>query len=445
MRLLIVASAFPPNSAVGTMRPLRWCKHLTAHTDWQPTVISVRREGPRDDASLLLEVPATVGVHRVPSFEPLRWLERRAAARGGGGAGAAPAAPAPAGPAAPPVRSLSVRRFVRDLLATPDEHGLWNLPVVAKALQLHRAAPFDAVLVTSPPWSAQFAGCALGRLLSIPWIADYRDPWNDIDRGHRTHAFERWSRRLEDGLLPHAAAVISTSDTYSGQLRARFPRRDPGVFVTIHNGFDETKIPARRPAPRRRFTLVHLGTLYELWEPYDLFAGVAAWLGSRPELRPDVVLRFVGQPGPRALARLAQLGLGGIVEATGFVDHATAIARCREADVLLLALGAGPEVPAGWLPSKLFEYVAFDRPILANVPDGEARRLIAGAGAGFTVGSEGPAAYAAVLEDLHARKRAAADGRLPWANRPEAVARLTQHHLGAQLAAVLDGVRRRPA
>jgi hypothetical protein len=410
-------------------------------------VIAVRRESPHDDPSLLQEVPPAVAVHRVPSWEPLRWWEGRAAGRGRGGQSpraTAPAAP-PTGPAAPVSRSLSVRRFVRDLLATPDEQGLWNLPVFAKALQLHRARPFDAVLVTSPPWSAQLVGCALGRLLRIPWIADYRDPWNDVDRGHRTHAFERWSRRLEDGLLPHAAAVVSSSETYSGHLRARFPARDPGVFVTIHNGFDEAKIPVDRPAPRRRFTLVHLGTLYEIWEPYDLFAGVAAWLAARPELRPEVVLRFVGQPGPRSLARLEQLGLGGIVETTGFVDHATAIARCREADVLLLALGAGPGVPAGWLPSKLFEYVAFDRPILANVPDGEARRLIADAGAGFSFGADGPAAYAAVLDDLHARKRAAADGRVPWANRPEAVARLTQGHLGAQLAAVLDAVRRRPA
>ena len=57
MRLLIIAYAFPPISAVGAMRPLRWCKHLAAGTDWHPTVISVQSNVIRQDESLAEEIP----------------------------------------------------------------------------------------------------------------------------------------------------------------------------------------------------------------------------------------------------------------------------------------------------------------------------------------------------------------------------------------------------
>ena len=84
------------------------------------------------------------------------------------------------------------------------------------------------------------------------------------------------------------------------------------------------------------------------------------------------------------------------VEVTGFVEHGEAIHHCQEADALVLALGSAAGVPAGWLPSKLFEYIAYQRPILANVGEGEARRLIREAGAGWTAASTPPRCKRAV-------------------------------------------------
>ena len=314
--------------------------------------------------------------------------------------------------------------------------------MLLRALRLHLDRPFDAVMVTSPPWSAQIAGMILSHLLRIPWIADYRDPWTDIDRGQRTATFERWNRYLENMVLPHAAAVVSTSDTYSQILRDRFPARDPAGFVTIHNGFDETKITAQSPPGRRRLTLVHLGTIYEIWQPWTIFGVLRGWLDLHPERRSQLVLRFVGQPGVRTRAALSAHGLDDVVEVTGFVEHADAIRTCLEADAMVLAMGSDAGVPRGWLPSKLFEYIAYQRPILANVGRGEAQRLIESFGAGWAAADDEPGKLLAALDDLWARKQAAPDGRITWTNDAQQVAALTQAHLVRRWEQVLaDSLR----
>ena len=327
--LLIIAYAFPPNSAVGAMRPLRVVKNLAAATDWRVTVIAARGGTRRRDERLLAEIPPGTTVHRTPVFEPLRWL-----APPRPGATPPPGPVATAAPAAGPVAGSprgGPKAWLRNALSTPDSELFWSGPVLARALRVHADRPCDAVMVTSPPWSAQVAGAALSRLLRIPWIADYRDPWTDVGRWQRSPAFERWNRRVEEWVLPGAAAVVSTSDTYTGILRSRFPGRAPETFATIYNGFDETKIVAEARPARRRLTLVHLGTLYEHWQPWTTFAVLRDWLHRHPERRTDCVLRFVGQPGRRTREMLTEYGLEDVVEVTGFVGHREAIDRCLEA------------------------------------------------------------------------------------------------------------------
>ena len=51
------------------------------------------------------------------------------------------------------------------------------------------------------------------------------------------------------------------------------------------------------------------------------------------------------------------------------------------------------------LPSKLFEYMAMERPLVVAI-DGEARRVVEAAGAGTYVPAEDPAALAVAIREL---------------------------------------------
>jgi glycosyltransferase involved in cell wall biosynthesis len=453
-RLLIIAYAFPPAGAVGAQRPLRMVKYLNRYSSWKTTVITARLTAQtRIDHSLLKDLPPDTSVHSVRAVEPWLMLEnfqdslKHRLGAGGQAATAEPSSPAqenrPAEEDDPRGPQPSLKQYFRDFLTTPDPQFLWNLDVVKTALQAHQFTPFDAVMVTSPPWSLQFAGFALSKLLRIPWIADYRDPWTDIDRLNRTAPFERWNRRLEDLILPQAASVVSTSDTYSGLLAARFPEKAGGCFQTIYNGFDEDKIVPRDPVPAEKFTVVHLGSLYDIWSPYAFFYSYAEWLDRNPERRPHCRLLFVGKPSATADRMLESLGLSDVAEITGHVAHARAISECQNADMLLLALSNKPGVPSGWLPSKLFEYLAFNRPIIADIGPGEAQKLIDSCGGGFCVTSEDKDRFMEILERHYQLKQQSPQGLIEWENNQANVQLLTQQELTNRLQETLERVTSR--
>jgi len=440
--VLIVAYAFPPNSVVGAQRPLRMVKYLPRLTDWQPIVLSARQTGQLTDHSLLDEIPAGVPVYRTRSWEPIRLLQRRlrAGARQTGeepGNAKLGVEPGVAPAKRPPSR---FKKLLLDLLSTPDSQLGWVGFAVAAGLRIARRHRPDVILVTVPPWSALIVGHVLGALTRIPWVADYRDPWTDIDRGPVAPWRQRFERWLENRLLKNAAAILSSSDRYTAIMRDRFTARPSGDFATMFNGFDEAKFDGQPPQRNEIFTITHLGSLYSYVQPESVFVGLRNWLAQEPARRRQVRLQFIGQIDGAVRASLARLGLLDLTELSGFVPHAEAIARCRGSQILLLAMGNTSLTPAGWMPSKLYEYLACRTPILAYTVRGEAAQAIENAGAGAVVSSDDPRDVVAALDRLAFQcpppPSAAADD---W---PAPLRRFTQAAIIPALATVLAQVRR---
>ena len=67
-----------------------------------------------------------------------------------------------------------------------------------------------------------------------------------------------------------------------------------------------------------------------------------------------------------------------VVRTPGYLSHAETVDLLRSADLLFLPMQNLPEgVRATIVPGKTYEYLAARRPILAAVPDGDARDLLA--------------------------------------------------------------------
>ncbi|HOX25952.1 MAG TPA: glycosyltransferase [Candidatus Krumholzibacteria bacterium] len=426
---LIVTYAFPPNGAVGSMRPLRWCRWLPRVSAWSCAVLTVDREPARRDGTLLESLPPDVPVVRTPVSEP--WYRLN-----------------------PPDRSPGVlrRAALRCLapalepLATPDPQVFWRRTMVPAGCRLARELGVDVVVVTAPPWSSLLGAASLARRARRPLVIDFRDPWTEIDRGPMSAWRSRWERRAERQVCAQAAVAISTSDTYSANLRARCPGVPADRFVTLHNGFDEEAFAAA-PDPGvapTGLTVVHLGSLYARRQPFAALAGMRRWLDTHPERAAQFRLVFVGTPDGATRRAVADNGLEPVCEMTGHVPHAEAIARCRAADLLLLAMGDTTLTPAGWLPSKLFEYLAIHRPVLAHTVEGEAAGLLRAAGAAAVVAGCDPAAFADALE-RHWQAKHQLGHAVPHRNLDAVVGQLRQESLASRLAGILDRAAGTPA
>jgi len=435
-KLLVIAYAFPPHSIVGSMRPLRMVKYLKEASGWIPYILTVNREFDHNDYSLLDEVPKDVSIYRTGIIEPAFWLERMRQA-------VMPFYSYQKRSVLDHLRKMLSKTFslLSELSSIPDAQLFWNFPVVDNGRRIIKTEGIDAVLVTSPPWSLQIAGFMLKRITGVPWIVDYRDPWTDIRRKNRPSFVDACEQWLEKVLLEQADLVLSTSDTYTNDLAKKFPTKNSDKFHTLHNGFDEEKFKeCQIRRGNNRFTIAHLGTMYSLFNPYVFLDTLKKWITENNEVGPRIELLFVGGINDQTRKAIDESGLSHVTKVTGFVPHRDAISLCARADLLLLSMGIEGGMPKGWLPSKLFEYLALERPILAYTVDGEASAMLRTVNRGNIVTVTDHCQVVEFLNCLFQRKWQDPNLYIPWHNKPELMETIRQAYIMKRLGDLLDSI-----
>lgn len=430
-RILFVSYFFPPVGGAGVQRSAKFVKYLPSF-GYEPVVLAGPGPGGSrwtpEDSSLAREVDSTVTVHRIAS---------RLA------------------PATPRVR---LQRAIEGLDAGT---AAWIDDATAVAVAEARDAQ-AAVITLGPYWTGALAGRL--RALGIPVVLDFRDPWAldemwDVPtRLHRALDLRRMRRALAA-----ADAIVMNTEEAADRVR-RLPEGARLPVVAIPNGFDAEDfagvVPERRDGA---FRIVHTGYLHT--EDGFERAGrsrLRAWLGgtwpgvdvlSRSHVHLVEALQQLSASAP-ALQEVVELHLAGVLTDAdhrvaerapcarlhGYLPHAESIELLRTADLLFLPMH---DLPAGRraaiVPGKTYEYLAAARPILAAVPDGDARDLLAEAGGSLLCRPTDVQAMAAHIRQAVAANRAGSRPRLPD---PAVVARFERRRLTEQLAAVVDGVCR---
>jgi glycosyltransferase involved in cell wall biosynthesis len=425
VRLLLIAFYFPPAGGGGVQRTLKFCRHLPEFG------VEVDVLAPSDskwfalDEPLLREVPDETTVHRTRFVGP-RSSFRGDALHGTHG-----------------LRRAAVQaRYAYERALIPDKAAPWAVTAVPAAVRIVRRRRIDAIMTTSPPASAHLIGAAVAAATSKPWVADLRDSW--LAHPHRRYesrgvrAKRGVERRMARTVVRRASALVAVTDAIASELRGLDPSA-AGKTHVIGHGVDLSDFAGLAHAPAGPFTIVHTGAFFGQRSPRAFLTGLRDLLARRPDLRGEVVVRFVGdlRASDRAWAR--SLGIDDAWEETGFIPFRDAVAAQRSADALLLLIphadGRGDTVVSG----KVYEYLAARRPVLAAVPPaGAAAKLVRLAGAGDVVDSEDAGAQSRALEALIDRRR---NGGLPDVELPGGLAeRMSRRARAAELADVLRGV-----
>jgi glycosyltransferase involved in cell wall biosynthesis len=272
-----------------------------------------------------------------------------------------------------------------------------------RALRLHRAHRFDAVITSSPPESAHVIGRALARR-GAAWVADVRDAWGFEPLRPRfpTAAQRALDERLERRLLRAADVVTSVSRPAADDLRARV-----GANVElVPNGWDPELAPpvdgieereAARLLDPERTSLVYTGRFGSYGrDPRSLIEALRRLAESEPELARRLELVVAGPHTDAELDLLRTDVAPAKITVLGSLPRARALALQRAAGALLLIASPSRSQLANL---KLFEYLAAARPILALAAGTEAGRIVAETG-GQMVRSDDPQAIAAALRRL---------------------------------------------
>lgn len=327
--VLLIAQTFPPSNMPGAWRPYRFFKYLT-RSGFDVHVVTAsaqHEENPR-----IHHVPDQAG----PSKDTL----------GGWG-------------------QIFLRKF---FLHGYDALGWWS-KAVREGERIFERAP-RAILSTSPPEAAHFAGRALQGRLRVPWIADFRDPIAGNDRTSPT-PLSRWSNRfVERRIFREADLLIANTDAAAEQWRRRYPDWAPKIRH-LWNGFDPDEALAAEPIPTRSGrTLTHVGSIYLGRSPRALVASLLR-LQTDGRMEPgglSLVLHGATQEElatPKDLDRLK--GLGGFEQ----VGDPTRLGsredtgRAMATSDYLLVLDFHASKQAIQVPSKLYAYLRIGRPIAA--------------------------------------------------------------------------------
>lgn len=395
-RVLIITYYWPPAGGSGVQRWVKFAKYLPSE-GWQPVIYTpVNPEISSVDETLLKDIPAEAEVIKTHISEPYAAYRRL---MGSGSStdmktliATSGSKGAEAGATGGEVNPISSGRksfkqnlslWIRGNIFIPDPRVWWVGPSVRHLKKYLKEHPVDVIVSTGPPHSMHLIGRRLSLATGIPWIPDFRDPWTKMFyfKHLRLNKLSlRRHLRMEQQVLDDAAAVISVTP----MVQADFQERTTTRVHLITNGFDEADFASIMPAavPEGEFRIVHTGLFAADGNPLTLWDVLASKCADDPGFDRALRICLVGKVDAEIMEQLRLRGLGGHVEAAGYLSHDEAVARQKGCSLLILPLRMDPEYRKV-LPGKIFEYLASGRPVLGiGQEDGAAAQVLEQTGAG---------------------------------------------------------------
>jgi len=347
-----------------------------------------------------------------------------------------------AGPATPPERTIRLRTLDRFwirgvlrrtcpwVLHLPDSKALFHL----RWRTIARRVPEKPGVVysRSTPFSSAICGVKLAGSLQAPLVTHLSDPWTISPiRPQLPDGIVRWHQRWEAACIDASTVVTFSSMATRDRYRERYPHRKDD-FHWIPNSFDQEGVNTVRALPGDGpLTLVHTGNLYANRSPESVIEALQL-LRRRPGWVPGgVKVRFIGfmEPSHREILAAAP---DGTVETLPRMSPSEAVDEQRRAHGLILLDTLGMEEPSTFLPSKLLDYMAARRPILAITRRGsEVSRILAEAQGHFILEPTRPQNLAETIATLLRWRAGGEEDRFwtpppsPWFSASETVQRLT--------------------
>jgi glycosyltransferase involved in cell wall biosynthesis len=270
----------------------------------------------------------------------------------------------------PPPPSLSTRCRL-GLRYRTTEWTAWTAAVVAKAHQLHRMAPFDAVISRSYPWHAHMPAYSVASELGIPWVANLNDPWDlgafITDPASRVGWELGWNARRWRHRVFARADIL----TFPCERLRDFSLRDSPGHRNVHVIPHVSAKSSSNVAPAGDFLVLHAGKLrtQEVTgrRPDAVVDGLRQFLQQRVGARARTRLMFVGGEDPLTREYVARQGLTDVVTWVGHVSYEASLEYIARAAVCLLVEA---DIKEGiFFPSKLCDYLAARKPVLALSPN----------------------------------------------------------------------------
>ncbi|MDQ7837662.1 MAG: glycosyltransferase family 4 protein [Thermodesulfobacteriota bacterium] len=391
-KILMIAYHFPPDIAVGAIRPSRFVKYLPDF-GYEPYVITVKGKyygkkstnyGNPDNVFRTAMFPSLNSIYlRIKSLcykanksEQLietkiaqDFLEKKNQKD---------------------VGFAKIKRLINSLCWLPDDRLGWLPFGFLKALTLIERENIRYVMTTSPPHSVHLMGLLLKKYSNIKWVADFRDPWcltfHKKMMSARSRFSERMERKMEKMVIESADKVVFVTERLRRGYEELYPYVDRQKLETLTNGYDPEDFKDIVIKEKyKKLTFTYTGNLYYGRSPDNFFKAMSGLIKDSKINKEVLEIKLVGNckyaEGISVKEMAKKYNIDSIVRILDPIPYKEALELMVCSHVLLLF------APDQYyqIPAKAYEYTASGSDIIAFTPDGATRDLITNYSRGIIV------------------------------------------------------------
>lgn len=358
-KVLIISYYWPPSGGVGVLRCLKFSKYLRQF-GWEPIVYAPSNANYLlFDYSNLKDIPADIEALKYPIWEPYKLFKILSGRKKDD-----PTDPVHVRQKKSFIDDFSI--WVRGNFFIPDARCLWIKPSVKFLKNYLEDHPVDAIFTDGPPHTNTMIGQKLSTELTIPWLADFQDPWTQADY-YRLYKIAKWAdnrhKKMEQRVFKTAHKITIASPSWAKDLEKIGAQQ----VDVLYYGFDEDDFRKVTPQIDSDFTITHTGLFSNDRNPEVFFNVLKDLKNEIPAFNERLKLNFAGNIDLTVRKSIVKTGLQQNFNDLGFVDREKAIQLIVNAQLLLLPLNKA-ENADGRIPGKFYEYLRATRPILCLGP-----------------------------------------------------------------------------
>lgn len=383
--VLFIAMEFAPVNTTGNFRSLKFVKYLREF-DVEPIVLTFdvangsKAFSAKVDNQLLKEVPKNTDIYRLP-LKPIK-----------------------------PFFSKGMGSFLR-IFFSIDE-GLakrWVTSSFWKRLDtiIQKHQP-KVVYVSLPPFSAGSLGIKVSKRYNLPLVVDMRDHWSQwSNTPFASKIHYNLTVQRERKILKQASKILGVTDELNKDFQRVHPSIPKEKFVTIFNGYDvdfaenNQQVFTSTITQKKVFKIGYIGSFYfspeaqkqmnqKWWQrsghkkfaysprredwlyrsPYFFLKSLHLLLKKRPEWKSRIRFEHIGRKPAWLDGMLKEFDLENNFHAHGFIPYQQVLKVQQSFDALLATSEKVINGEHYCLPSKVFDYLRTQKPIIAFLTKG---------------------------------------------------------------------------
>ncbi len=384
-KVLILTYYWPPSGGAGVQRWLKFVKYLREY-NYEPIVYTaLNGEMPVIDNSLQKDIPADITILKTPIWEPYSIYKKFIGRKKDDKINASFL-----NETKKTGFTQQISVWIRGNFFIPDARKYWIKPSIKYLNDYIQKNNIQKIISSGPPHTMHLIALGLKKQnASLKWIADFRDPWTNIDFYEKlmlTKWADKKHHKQELSVIINADCVLSIGQTMCDEFETIFKNsggKNLDKFKVITNGYDDedlknshTERSGSAVTKDTKFSIAHVGTLVKDRNPDVLWKVLSKLVKQNTDFEKQLQIKLVGKIDIFVKEQLEKFGLTKYVYKIDYLPHNEVIVEQQKSKVLLLLVN-NTKNAKGILTGKFFEYMIANVPVLAIGPeDGDLAKIM---------------------------------------------------------------------